>query len=167
MRKSLIVAMSNNRVIGANNTLPWHLPADLKHFRGLTMGHPIIMGRKTHESIGKPLPGRQNIVVTANRDFSAPGCDVVPSLHAAIQACGNAEEIFFIGGNTLYQQALPLTERIYLTQVDCVIEGDTFFPLLDMKTWREVASEARPADEKNAYACRFVTLDHIGTLKRN
>ncbi|MGB9148785.1 MAG: dihydrofolate reductase, partial [Burkholderiales bacterium] len=83
MRKSLIVAMSNNRVIGANNTLPWHLPADLKHFRSLTMGHAIIMGRKTHESIGKPLPGRRNIVVSANKDFSAPGCTVVPSLHAA------------------------------------------------------------------------------------
>ena len=160
-RKSLIVAMSNNRVIGANNTLPWHLPADLEHFRALTMGHPIIMGRKTHESIGKPLPGRENIVVSANKNFSAPGCTLVPSLHAAIEACGKAEEIFFIGGNTLYQQALPLTERIYLTQVDCAVKGDTFFPALDMKTWREVASEARPADEKNAYACRFVTLDKI------
>jgi dihydrofolate reductase len=159
MRKSLIVAMSNHRVIGANNTLPWHLPADLKHFRALTMGHPIIMGRKTHESIGKPLPGRENIVVSANKDFSAPGCSVVPSLHAALEICGKAEEIFFIGGNTLYQQALPLTQRIYLTHVDCDVKGDTFFPVLDMKQWREVAAEARPADEKNAYACRFVTLD--------
>lgn len=161
MRKSLIVAMSNQRVIGANNTLPWHLPADLKHFRALTMGHPIIMGRKTHESIGKPLPGRDNIVVSANKDFSAPGCIVVPSLHAAIEACGKAEEIFFIGGNTLYQQALPMTERIYLTHVDCDVKGDTFFPVLELQQWREVASEARPADEKNAYACRFVTLDKI------
>ena len=161
MRKSLIVAMSNHRVIGADNKLPWHLPADLKHFRALTMGHPIIMGRKTYESIGKPLPGRENIVVSANQDFSAPGRSVVPSLHAAMEACGKADQIFFIGGNTLYQQALPMTERIYLTQVDCDVKGDTFFSVLDMKQWREVAAEARPADEKNAYACRFVTLDRI------
>lgn len=161
MRKSLIVAMSNNRVIGANNTLPWHLPADLKHFRSLTMGHPIIMGRKTHESIGKPLPGRRNIIVSANRDFSAPGCTVVSSLHAAIDVCVNTEEIFFIGGNTLYQQALPITERIYLTRVNCNVAGDTFFPPLDLQSWREVASEARPADEKNVYDCQFITLDRI------
>jgi dihydrofolate reductase len=161
MRKSLIVAMSNHRVIGVNNTLPWHLPADLKHFRALTMGHPIIMGRKTHESIGKPLPGRENIVVSANKDFAAPGCTVVPSLHAALEACGQAEEIFFIGGNKLFQQALPMTGRIYLTYVDCDVKGDIYFPVLDMKQWREVASEARPADEKNQYACRFVTLDKV------
>ncbi len=159
MRKSLIVAMSKNRVIGANNTLPWHLPADLKHFRALTMGHPIIMGRKTHESIGKPLPGRLNIVVSANEKFSAPGCTVVPTLHAAINSCGKAEEIFFIGGNTLYVQALPMADRIYLTQVDCDVKGDTFFPPLDKNDWREIASASMSADEKNSYACRFVTLD--------
>ncbi|MGB8338297.1 MAG: dihydrofolate reductase [Burkholderiales bacterium] len=165
MRKSLIVAMANNRVIGADNTLPWHLPADLKHFRALTMGHPIIMGRKTYESIGKPLPGRRNIVVTSNKDFSAPGCIVVPSLHAAMHACANTEEIFIIGGSTLFQQALPMVERIYLTQVDGEVKGDIFFPLLDMQAWREVAAELRPADEKNIYPCRFVTLDRISGYK--
>jgi dihydrofolate reductase len=160
-RKSLIVAMAKNRVIGANNTLPWHLPADLKHFKALTMGHPIIMGRKTYESIGRPLPGRLNVVVSANRGFSAPGCTVVPSVHAAIKAAASAEEIFFIGGNTLYVQSLPMIERIYLTEVDCTVAGDTFFPALDGREWREVASSSLPADEKNAYGCRFVTLDRV------
>jgi dihydrofolate reductase len=158
-RKSLIVAMSKNRVIGVNNTLPWHLSADLKHFKALTMGHPIIMGRKTHESIGKALPGRRNIVVTNNKHYQATGCDVVTSLADAIKTCNHDDEIFFIGGATLYHQALPLIERIYLTEVDCVIDGDTHFPTLDPAHWRESASESHSADEKNAYAYRFATLE--------
>ncbi|MGA7749149.1 MAG: dihydrofolate reductase, partial [Gallionella sp.] len=112
-RISLIVAMAKNRVIGINNTLPWHLPADLKHFKALTMGHHIVMGRKTYESIGKPLPGRTSVVVTRNAHYAPPGVVVVNSLEAAIAACGNDEEIFVIGGAELYSQAIDLADRIY------------------------------------------------------
>ena len=140
-RVSLIVAMARNCVIGINNTLPWHLPADLKHFKALTMGHHIVMGRKTYESIGKPLPGRTSVVVTRNADYSAPGVIVVNSLTAAIAACGNNEEIFVIGGAEIFKQALSLTDTLFVTEIQQDIAGDTHFPVFDKKLWREVSRE--------------------------
>ena len=140
-RLSLIVAMAKNRVIGINNTLPWHLPADLKHFKALTMGHHIVMGRKTYESIGKPLPGRTSVVVTRNADYSAPGAVVVNSLAAAIAACANDEEIFVIGGADIYTQALPLADTLYLTEIQQEVAGDAHFPEIDENVWHEAERE--------------------------
>jgi dihydrofolate reductase len=113
--------MAANRVIGRNNALPWHLPADLKHFKALTLGHPVVMGRRTYESIGKPLPGRRNLVITRNRNFSAPGCEVVASLDAALTACGGAAEIFIIGGAELYRESLARAQRLELTDIHAAI----------------------------------------------
>lgn len=158
-RLSIIVAMANNRVIGANNTLPWHLPADLKHFKSLTMGHHMIMGRKTYESIGKPLPGRTSVVVTRNADYSVPGVIVTSSLEAAISACGDDEEIFVIGGAELYRQAIDLADRIYLTEIDADIPGDAHFTEFDRKTWQETGRVSHTPDEKNRYFYHFVVYD--------
>ena len=156
-RLSLIVAMAKNRVIGINNTLPWHLPADLKHFKALTMGHHIVMGRKTYESIGKPLPGRTSVVVTRNADYSAPGVTVVDSLAAAIKACANDEEIFVIGGAEIFRQAIHIAQRIYLTEIDADIAGDTYFTELDQKEWHEINRTRYDPDERNKYPYHFVT----------
>ena len=158
-RVSLIVAMARNRVIGVNNTLPWHLPADLKHFKALTMGHHIVMGRKTYESIGKPLPGRTSVVVTRNADYAPQGVVVVNSLEAAISACGNDEEIFVIGGAELYRQIIDLADRIYLTEIDADISGDAHFMELDRKRWEEAGRDSHAPDEKNRYSYHFVVLD--------
>lgn len=125
---SIIVAMAENRVIGQNGQLPWDLPEDLQRFKRLTMGHTLVMGRRTFESIGKPLPGRRTIVVSRNPGYVAPGCDVVSSLDAALELAAPAEEVFICGGAEIYQQALPVAGRIYLTEVDSVIDGDTSFP---------------------------------------
>ena len=162
MRISLIVAMATNRVIGNENKMPWHLPADFTYFKKLTMGHPVIMGRKTFESIGHPLPGRRNIVISRNAALRADGVEVVTSLDAAINACNSqytCQEAFVIGGATLYFEALPRTDRIFVTEVDASPAGDTFFPLLDAKQWREVARERREADGKNAHAMEFAVLE--------
>jgi len=140
-RVSLIVAMAKNRVIGHNNTLPWHLPADLKHFKALTMGHHIVMGRKTYESIGKPLPGRTSVVVTRNENYAVPGVLVVNSLPAAIKACSDDEEIFVIGGAEIYRQAITLADRIYLTEIDAEFSGDAHFPEFNRDEWHEVSRE--------------------------
>ena len=158
-RVSLIVAMARNRVIGINNSLPWHLPADLKHFKALTMGHHIVMGRKTYESIGKPLPGRTSVVVTRNADFSAPGVIVAGSLASAIKACAHDEEIFVIGGAEIFRQAMDIAERIYLTEIDAVISGDTYFTEFAPKVWRETARAIHLPDEKNIYPHHFVVYD--------
>jgi dihydrofolate reductase len=158
MRLSAIVAMSENRVIGNDNRLPWHLPADLQHFKLVTLGKPIIMGRKTFESIGRPLPGRQNIIVTRDVDFLAPGCVVVHSIEAAISAASDQEEAFVIGGALLYEQMLPLVQCLYLTVIHQAFEGDTFFPVIDMSEWTQV-EEIRPElDEKNVYSYSFIVL---------
>ena len=154
---SLIVAMARNRVIGINNTLPWYLPADLKHFKTLTMGHHIVMGRKTYESIGKPLPGRTSVVVTRNVDYSMPGVIVQHSLAAAITACGNDDEIFVIGGAEIFRQAMDIADRIYLTEIDADISGDTHFTQCDLNLWREAARVSHAPDEKNIYPYHFVT----------
>ncbi len=165
MKLAVIVAQSQNRVIGRNNKLPWHLPEDLRYFRSVTMGKPIIMGRKTFESIGRPLPGRTNIIVTGNRGYSAEGIEVVHDLAAAIdkaeaQALINGcDEAMIIGGAQLYEQALPLAQRLYLTQVHDLVEGDAWFPAFSPAQWQEVAREDFEADEANPYNYSFLVLD--------
>src|SRR5688500_3896960 len=159
MVKSLVVAKAQNGVIGRDNRLPWRLPADLAYFKRVTMGHPVIMGRRTWESIGRPLPGRQNIVVTRNRDYSAPGATVVGSLDAAWRAAGDVEEACVIGGTSLFAEALPIADRIHLTEVQADVEGDTYFPPFDRSQWveREVVRQAR--DERHEYPFRIVVLE--------
>ncbi|TRM52130.1 dihydrofolate reductase [Achromobacter sp. LC458] len=152
---TLIVAYSTNRVIGRDNTLPWKLPGDLAHFKRSTLGHPIIMGRKTWDSLGRPLPGRSNIVISRNPDFTATGATVVPSLQAAIDACGEVDEAFVIGGAQIYAQALPLAQRVLATEVHADVGGDAFFPLLPSFQWKETAREPQPAE--NGYDYDFVT----------
>jgi dihydrofolate reductase len=159
MRKSLVVAMAHNRVIGIDNALPWRLPAELAHFKRVTLGHPIIMGRKTYESIGRPLPGRMNIVVSRNRGFVAPGCTVVDSLDKAYAAAGNVDEVSIIGGTSLFEAALPTADCIYLTEIEADVEGDTWFPEFDRSRWHEREIARHPADEKHAYPFRIVQLE--------
>ena len=159
MKISLIVAMSRNRVIGKNKKMPWHLPAELRYFKQVTMGKPIVMGRKTFEAIGRVLPGRQNIVITRDPDFSFEGVEVVRSLDEAINVAGHAEEIMIIGGAHLYQQVMDRADRLYLTLIEADIEGDTFFPEYDKNEWQEVKSDYRKADDKNPYLMRFLVLD--------
>jgi dihydrofolate reductase len=159
---SLIVAMDSNRLIGRGNALPWHLPADLKHFKSITMSKPIIMGRKTYESIGKPLPGRRNIVITRNPNYQAPGCDVVTSLDAALKAAGNVDEIMIIGGTQIFQESLPVTQRIYLTLIDHEFEGDAWFPEYDLKKWKVSAEEKhRHQDSDTGFEYKFLQLDRV------
>ncbi len=159
MSISLIVAVADNGVIGKQNGLPWRLPEDLRRFKALTLGKPIVMGRKTFESIGKPLPGRTNIVVTRQAELALPGCVVTGSLAAAVAAAGAAEEIMIIGGADIYRQALPLAQRVYLTEVHGAVDGDAGFPGLDAQQWRELAREDYPADERHAHAYSFVILE--------
>ncbi|MBI3899370.1 MAG: type 3 dihydrofolate reductase [Gammaproteobacteria bacterium] len=156
-----MAAIAENRVIGVRNTLPWHLPADLKYFRRLTVGHPIILGRRNYESIGRPLPERTNIVITRRTDYSAPGCRVVHTLEAALAAANGTSEIFIVGGAEVYAQTLAQADRLYLTFVHAVVPGDTFFPEFDLREWRELAREYHAADEKHAHAFSFVTLERL------
>jgi dihydrofolate reductase len=153
--------MARNRVIGRDNGIPWHLPNELQLFKRITMGHHIVMGRRTWESIGRLLPGRTTVIVTRQLDYVAPGAVVVPSLAAAIAACGDDPDIFVIGGAQLYQSALPMTDRIYLTVVDAEIDGDTRMPEFDISRWRETESQSFPADERHAYAYRLALLERI------
>jgi len=159
MRRALVVAMSRNRVIGRDNQLPWRLPADLAFFKRVTMGHPVIMGRRTYESIGKPLPGRLNIVVSTNRHFEAPGCTVAHSMEEAYRAAGDAEEVSIIGGSAIFEAALPGADVIYLTEVDAVVEGDVFFPDFDRSRWRETELERHAQDDRHAHAFRILKLE--------
>jgi len=156
---SLIAAMASNRVIGINNTLPWHLPADFRHFKAVTMGKPILMGRKTYESIGRPLPGRTNIIITNNPSYSAEGCSVVNSIEEALVLTQNEEEVMIIGGASFYQQTLAFAQRIYLTIIHHNFEGDAYFIELDHASWREVERVDHPADENNRYPYSFLTLE--------
>lgn len=155
-RLSLIAAVAANGVIGSDNALPWRLPEDLKRFKALTLGHPVIMGRKTYESIGRPLPGRRNIVVTRNASYRAEGAVVVTSLPAAV-AAAQSDEAFVIGGAELYATALPLADRLQLTEIDAAYEGDTWFPAIDRGQWHEAARE-RHRDE-NGLGYAFVTCE--------
>ncbi len=134
---SVIAAMAGNRVIGIRNTLPWRLPEDLKHFKALTMGHHIVMGRKTYESIGKPLPGRTTVIVTRDANYRMEGCLTANSLEAAVAICGDDPEIFFVGGAEMYAQVLPRADRLYLTEIQAEYEGDAWFPSFDLDRWQE------------------------------
>ncbi|SEJ80363.1 dihydrofolate reductase [Achromobacter sp. NFACC18-2] len=156
---TLIVAYSLNRAIGRDNALPWKLPGDLAHFKRSTLGHPIIMGRKTWDSLGRPLPGRSNIVISRNPDFSAAGAILAPTLEAAVAACGDVQEAFVIGGAQIYAQALPLARRVLATEVHAEVEGDAFFPLLPSFQWKETAREPQPAE--NGYRYDFVTYERV------
>jgi dihydrofolate reductase len=158
---ALIAAMAENRVIGRDNRLPWRLSADLRRFKSLTMGKPVIMGRKTYESIGKPLPGRSNIVVTRDPDYRAPGCRVVHSLEQALEAAAAHDEVMVIGGAELYRQTLERAERMYLTLVKTEVDGDALFPDIQPQQWRELERASHRADEKNEYDYDFVTLERV------
>lgn len=156
---SLIVAVSQNNVIGIDGALPWKLSDDLKRFKQLTMGKPIVMGRLTFESIGRALPGRQNIVLTRQADFAAENCDVVSSPAAALAVAGNAEEIIVIGGSQIYELFTPKASRLYLTAVDVDVDGDAHFPEVDTAAWKLVSTEAHAADANNEYAYQFRTYE--------
>jgi dihydrofolate reductase len=154
----LIVAMARNRVIGKGGALPWRLPEDLKRFRGLTMGHPIVMGRKTYDSIGRALPGRRNIVISRQPDLAIEGVETTTSLAAALAMTAGADKVFVIGGQQIYQAALPMADRIELTQIDKDFEGDVLFPEIDPAQWQESARQ--PGQESgNGFEYRFITLD--------
>lgn len=159
MRLSLIVAMAENRTIGKDNALPWRLPADLRRFRRLTTGHPVIMGRRSYESIGRPLPERTNIVVTRHPGYQADGCLIAHTLEQALSIAQGAREVFVIGGAEMYAQTLERADRIYLTLVHAEVPGDTFFPAFDISTWRETDREAHGTDDKHAHRYSFVTLE--------
>jgi dihydrofolate reductase len=154
---SLIVAVSENGVIGRGGDLPWHLPRDLRHFKSTTMGHHLIVGRRTWEELGKALPGRTMVVITRSRRFEAEGATVVHSLETALEAAGGDEEPFIGGGAEIYRMALArdLVDRLYITRVHAEIEGDTVFPEIDFDDWVLVSEEHHEADEKNEFACTF------------
>lgn len=156
---SIIAAMDRNRVIGLNNHLPWRLPNDLKRFKELTLGKPVIMGRKTHESIGKPLPGRRNMVLSRHSDYQAPGCETAASFEQALEKIGEAEEIMVIGGAAVYEAALPQSNRLYITLIDEEYVGDTWFPWYDKQKWAEVFREEHPIDETHDVPFVFLQLD--------
>ncbi|PNY79851.1 dihydrofolate reductase [Deinococcus koreensis] len=157
-RLTFVVAMAENRVIGKDGDLPWRLPADLFHFKRLTLGKPVVMGRKVYDSLQRPLPERHNIVLSRNPGYHAPGCTVVTSPDAALDAAGDVPEVMIIGGEEIYRLYLPQTDRVELTLVHAQIVGDTWFPELPGE-WREVARRERPADERNRYDLSFLTLE--------
>ena len=161
MIRSLIVARARNRAIGLGNAMPWHLPADLAHFKRTTLGHPVIMGRRTWESIGRALPGRRNLVVSRTPGYRAPGAEVVGSLAEAWQAVAGEAEAFVIGGAQLYAEALASADRLYLTEVEGEPAGDTFFPALDARAWRASPLGEHPADGRNPFAVRFLLLERV------
>ena len=159
MKISMIAAMAHDRVIGKDNQMPWYLPADLAHFKRVTLGKPVLMGRKTFESIGRPLPGRRNLVISRNPDYQAEGIEVVGSVEAALAllAGSSVEELMVIGGGHLYAEMLPSADCLYLTQIDLAVEGDTRFPAFDDGQWQRIACESHPADEKNPHPYSFET----------
>ncbi|NKF22431.1 dihydrofolate reductase [Solimonas marina] len=158
---SLVVALDENRLIGRDNGLPWRLPDDMKHFRRVTTGHTILMGRKTWDSLGRPLPERDNWVLTRDRDFRADGARVFHSLDD-VHAAHADGELMVIGGGELYRQTLPLAQRLYLTEVQAKLaDGDAWFPAFDRSAFREIANEAHDADERHAYPFRFITLERL------
>lgn len=164
MKLSMIAAMANNRVIGKDNKMPWHLPADLQWFKKTTMNSPILMGRKTYDSIGRPLPGRHNIIISRNNELLIDGCSVVNDLEEAIQVASedkHHDEIFITGGAHLYDAFLERADRLYLTLIDTDIEGDTFFPDYTRFNWKEAERLDNAADDKNPYPYSFITLDRV------
>ncbi len=163
---SIIVAASTNDIIGVKGELPWRLPDDLRRFKQLTMGKPVVMGRRTFESIGRPLPGRQNIVITRQAEYAAAGCDVVASPAAALAAAADAAEVMIIGGSQVYKLFLPKAFRLYLTRVHAVIEGDARFPRIDEQDWQLLSSEAHEASQVNEYAFDFRVYERPGRSGR-
>lgn len=161
MNISLIVAMATNRAIGLNNKMPWHLSADLKKFKQITMGSPILMGRKTYESIGRPLPGRTNIIISRNSAYKQSGCVVFNSIKIAIDACQQYDEIFVIGGATFYEAMLPVADKLYLTEINKIFDADTFFPTIDRNEWREIAREDVSDDPLVDFSYSFITLERV------
>lgn len=162
MKISMIAAMADLRVIGLDNKMPWHLPGDLKFFKRVTLGKPVIMGRKTYQSIGRPLPGRTNIVLTRDKDLQIAGVSCVQTVEQAMELVQGAEEVMVIGGATIYQQFLQQATRLYLTFIDLQVAGDTQFPDYQaIADWQEIEREEHFADEKNAYDYQFVTLQRM------
>lgn len=157
---SIIAAVADNNVIGGNNKLLWHLPADLKRFKQLTLGHPVIMGRKTFESIGKPLPGRENVVITRNPDFKAEGITIVRSLDEVLKKF-SGQDVFIIGGAEIYAQSMSLADKIFLTRIYQLFEGDSFFPAIDERIWKVKREEMHEPDEKNPYRYAFIDYERI------
>lgn len=157
---SIIVAASENNVIGNKGALPWKLAGDFRRMKELTMGHPLIMGRKTHESIGRALPGRRNIVIT-HQNMSFPGCEVVTSLDEALQSVTNEAEAFIFGGGEIYKQAMDKADKIYLTRVHATVDGDAFFPEMENGKWKMVSQEDHPANVKNEYSYTFLTYERL------
>jgi len=156
MKISLIVAFDEQRLIGNNNKLPWHLPADLKNFKQITMGHYMIMGRKTFDSIGKPLPGRTSIIITRKKDFKIEGCIVVNTLNEALIKSEDQQEVFIIGGAQIFECTLPIATDLFITQIHHLFEGDTFFPEIPKSDWEEVSRKKNEPDEKNEWAYSFI-----------
>jgi len=155
---SLIAAMDQKRLIGADNDMPWRLPADLAYFKKVTMGHPVVMGRKTFESIGRPLPGRENIVITRNADLHLDGVTIVTSLDE-LQNASASKEVFVIGGGEVYKQTMAVADRLYITHIEETFEGDTHFPEIDVSVWKEVSRTPGIRDEKNPYSYSFVVYE--------
>lgn len=159
MKLSLIVAMASNRTIGLNKKMPWHLSADLKKFKKITMDHPIIMGRKTFESIGRPLPGRQNIIISRNPDYQQEGCQVFNNLDNALQSCAENDEVFVIGGATLYAATLARADKLYITEIQQGFDGDTWFPEINLEQWHEIAREDINDDNSVAFNYSFIVYE--------
>ena len=155
---SIIAAMGKNRVIGKNNSLPWKLPADMKHFQDLTTGKPVIMGRKTFESLGKPLPNRMNIIITRDQNYKAEGCIVAHSLDDALKAAENQKEVMIIGGSQIYKEFLPRADKMYLTLIEADFEGDAYFPGYKIEDWEEIDYKEHERDAKNQHNYTFLTL---------
>lgn len=161
-RIAMIAAMAKNRIIGANNRMPWHLPADLKHFKSITLAKPVIMGRLTYESIGKALPGRQNIVISTQANYALEDAEVVSCIDDALKLANDTDEIMIIGGGQLYAALLPYADRLYLTFIDLNVEGDTQFPDYTKGIqWKTITEQFYGADEKNPYNYTFVCLDRV------
>lgn len=158
---TIVAAMDRERLIGDGDRLPWRLPADLRRFKAITMGKPIVMGRRTHESIGRPLPGRRNIVLSRREGYRAPGCEVFPDLDAALAGCDRGDEVMIIGGAEIYALALPRATRMYLTLLDGRFSGDTWFPEYDGSEWREIAREDNEAGDDAPCPYSFVDYERI------
>lgn len=156
-----VVAISQNRVIGKDNQLIWHMPADLKHYKNITMGHHMIMGRKTYESIGRPLPGRTTVIITRDKNYKAEGCIIVNSLDEALKVAASDSEPCIVGGGEIFRQAMSITDKIYLTIIHHDFEGDTFYPELDPAEWKLTKREDFQPDEKNRYPYSFCEYERV------
>ncbi len=159
MRLSIVVAMDKNRLIGKDNSLPWRLPADLAYFKKLTTGNTILMGRKTFDSIGRPLPNRRNIVITRTKNIEISGCEVVNSINDAIELTHHEAEVMVIGGANLYEQIMPYVDRLYITRIEAEFEGDAYFPSFDETEWLHVSVDSRQPDINNPHIYHFITLE--------